>query len=115
MMISGIGPQLTVVAVGLQIYALTGSTLAVAFVGGIALVPMVVAGLWGGMRADAFDRRKVLIISTTVGWLSTAAIAAFAITHMIHLADGGIWDILPYYVAVTINSIAATINGATRM
>jgi hypothetical protein len=51
--ISGIGAQLTVVAVGLQVYDITGSTLAVALVGGIALIPLVVAGLWGGMIADA--------------------------------------------------------------
>lgn len=115
MTISGIGAQLTVVAVGLQIYALTGSTLAVSLVGGIALLPMIVAGLWGGMLADAFDRRRVLIVATVIGWLSTAAIAAVAIIHMLYPSDGGIWDILPYYFAATINSIAATVNGATRM
>jgi hypothetical protein len=51
--ISGIGTQLTIVAVGLQIYDITESTFAVSLVGGIALVPMIVAGLWGGMLADS--------------------------------------------------------------
>src|SRR6202000_2771987 len=61
--ISGIGGQMTIVAVGLQIYHLTGSTFAVALVGGIALVPMIFAGLYGGMLADAFDRRLGMFVS----------------------------------------------------
>lgn len=113
--ISGIGAQLTVVAVGLQIYHLTGSTLAVSLVGGIALLPMVVAGLWGGMLADAFDRRRVLLVSTIAGWVSTVAIAAFAIGHHLGAADGTVLDVLPYYLAATVNAVAATISGATRM
>jgi len=55
--ISGIGGQMTIVAVGLHIYQLTQSTLAVSLVGAFALVPMILAGLYGGMLADAFDRR----------------------------------------------------------
>ena len=78
--ISGIGGQMTIVAVGLHIYELTGSTLAVAMVGVVALVPTVIAGLYGGMLADAFDRRLVLLLSAIVAWGSTAAIAANAIT-----------------------------------
>src|ERR687894_2083871 len=46
--ISNLGAQLTVVAVGLQVYALTGSTLAVGTLGLFALVPLVVLGLYGG-------------------------------------------------------------------
>ncbi len=55
--IAGMGAQLTIVAVGLQVYDITRSTFAVSLVGGFALVPMIVAGLWGGMLADAFDRK----------------------------------------------------------
>ena len=76
--ISGVGAQLTVVAVGLQVYDITQSTLAVSLVGGIALAPMIVAGLWGGMLADAFDRRLVLFVSAIVGWAATAGSAAFS-------------------------------------
>ena len=68
--VSGIGFWVTSVAVGLFIYDITGDTFAVALVGGISLVPMIVAGLWGGMLADAFDRRRVLIASSIVAWPS---------------------------------------------
>ncbi|MEX0863620.1 MAG: MFS transporter [Acidimicrobiia bacterium] len=61
--LSGIGSQLTAVAVGLQVYELSGSTLAVGFVGLAALVPLVVLGLYGGSIVDAHDRRRVLIVT----------------------------------------------------
>jgi hypothetical protein len=60
--ISGIGGQMTIVAVGLHIYQITHSTLAVSLVGAFALIPMVTAGLYGGMLADAFDRRVILLL-----------------------------------------------------
>ncbi|MFM6973879.1 MAG: MFS transporter, partial [Agromyces sp.] len=47
--LTGIGAQLTIVAVGLQIFDITQDTLAVGLVGGIALIPMLIAGPWGGM------------------------------------------------------------------
>jgi MFS family permease len=108
--VSGIGAQLTIVAVGLQIYDISHSTLAVSLVGGIALAPMIIAGLWGGMLADAFDRRTVLIISSLVGWATTLGLIALSIVAAV---DGPppLWL---FYVLTTFNSVAATISGATR-
>ncbi|UOE45794.1 MFS transporter [Agromyces larvae] len=112
--ISGIGAHLTVVAVGLQIYAMTSSTFAVALVGGIALVPMIVAGVWGGMLADAFDRRLVLIVSSLVGWASTIALVVLSAVDAALAADGGRGEVWPFYLVTTVNSVASTISGATR-
>jgi MFS family permease len=104
--VSGIGAQMTIVAVGLEIYHLTDSTFAVALVGVVALVPMIAAGLYGGMLADAFDRRKVLIVSSLVAWGATVGIAALA-----WLRIEVVW---PLYVLSALNAAAATITGATR-
>lgn len=60
-----IGAQLTVVAVPAQIYADTGSSAYVGLTGVFGLVPLVVFGLYGGALADVFDRRTLLIITTT--------------------------------------------------
>ncbi len=60
-----IGAQLTVVAVPAQIYADTGSSAYVGLTGVFGLVPLVVFGLWGGALADVFDRRTILICTTT--------------------------------------------------
>ena len=60
-----VGAQLTVVAVPAQIYAQTGSSAYVGLTGVFGLVPLVVFGLWGGALADVFDRRTLLVVTTT--------------------------------------------------
>ena len=113
--VSGIGAQMSIVAVGLQIYAITQSTFAVGLVGGIALLPMVVAGLWGGMIADVFDRRRVLIVSSLAGWVSTLGLVALSVWELrVHGAGGGHVPVWPFYMVTTINAVAATISNATR-
>lgn len=109
--ISGIGAWMTMVAVGLQIYDITGDTFAVALVGGISLVPMIIAGLWGGMLADAFDRRKVLLISSVVAWLSVLGLVVLAFVDAAYIERPPVW---PFYVFTTLNAIAATISSTTR-
>lgn len=110
-LVSGIGAQMTIVAVGLQIYERTGSSLAVGLVGGIALLPTVVAGLWGGMVADAFDRRTVLILSSSAGWLSIAGLIALT---LLDLVLGRPIDLWVLYALTTVNAMAATISSTTR-
>jgi hypothetical protein len=105
-LIAGIGGQMTIVAVGLEIYAITGSTFAVALVGVIALVPMILAGLYGGMLVDAFDRRTVLFASATLAWLSTIGIAA--------LAWAGAEQVWALYILTAVNSVAVTVTGTAR-
>lgn len=108
--ISGIGAQLTIVAVGLQVYDITRDTFAVAMVGAIGLIPMIVAGLWGGMLADAFDRKLVLIGSALIGWTSTIGLALIAWLDTT-LTHPPVW---PLYVLATLGSVAATVQSTTR-
>ncbi|MFG6504194.1 MFS transporter [Microbacterium sp. P05] len=104
--LAGLGGQLTVVAVMLHVFALTGDTFAVAMIAVAGLLPMVIAGLYGGMLADAFDRRTVALSAATVTFASTALLAALAWT-------GGetVWWL---YVLSIINSAANSIVLATR-
>ncbi|AKU15314.1 MFS transporter [Luteipulveratus mongoliensis] len=67
--LSGIGAQLATVAIGLQVYDITGSTFAVGLVGLCALVPLVVMGLYGGALVDAHDRRTVALVAGVVLWI----------------------------------------------
>ena len=68
---SWIGSRLTFVAIPFQIYDLTGSTLAVGLIGLAELVPLLTLSLFGGAIADAFDRRKLLLIAESLLALTT--------------------------------------------
>jgi MFS family permease len=104
--VSNLGAQLTVVAVGLQVYDLTGSTLAVGTLGVFALVPLVVLGLYGGALVDHYDRRRVSLLASGVLWLVTAAIALQA------WLDVGSVELL--YGLVALQSAAFAINNPAR-
>jgi MFS family permease len=104
--VAGIGAQLTLVAVGLEIYDITKSTFAVALVGVVSLVPMIIAGLYGGMLADAFDRRIVAILASVVAWVTTACIALHAYL--------GLDNVILLYVLTTVDAVAATIINTSR-
>ena len=106
--VSGIGAQMSIVAVGLQIYDMTESSFAVGLVGGIALAPMIAAGLWGGMLADVFDRRSLL------AWGSILGLVALAAWDAALAADGVRAPVWPFYVVTTLNAVAATVSSATR-
>lgn len=62
--VTTIGAQLTVVAVPVQIYTITHNSAYVGLAGIFGLVPLIGFGLWGGALADAFDRRKLLLITS---------------------------------------------------
>ena len=65
-----LGGGVVQVALPFQIYELTGSTLAVAALSFVELVPLVTLTLLGGALADALDRRR-LLIWTQVGMAVT--------------------------------------------
>lgn len=104
--ISGIGGQLTIVAVGLHIYSITHSTFAVSLVGGFALIPMIIFGLYGGMLADAFDRKLILTIAAFAAWGSTISLMMLALAHV-----ETVW---PFYLLTTLNAVAATVLQTVR-
>ncbi|MGA0568703.1 MFS transporter [Rathayibacter sp. KR2-224] len=105
--VSGIGGQMTIVAIGLQVYDLTGSTLAVSGVALFALAPMVFFGIYGGMLADVVDRRVLALAAGIAAWGSTLCIALLAWFHV-----DNVWLL---YLLATLNSVAATVISSTRM
>ena len=67
-----IGSMLTQVAVPVQIYALTRSSLYVGFFGLAGLVPIIVFGLYGGAIADVVDRGRLYFWASIGTWLDDA-------------------------------------------
>jgi MFS family permease len=71
--VSGIGNQITRVALPFQVYVLTGSTLAIGALTLFQLVPILLFALGAGSLADAVDRRRLLMV-TQLGLAACSAL-----------------------------------------
>lgn len=100
------GIQLTAVAVPVEMYEISGSSLWVGLIGIAAFVPLLVFGLWGGALADAHDRRKVLLATAAVLWASTLGLVAQAVL--------GVGSPLLLLALVAVQSVAFAISSPTR-
>src|SRR5919112_5847290 len=69
--VSFFGFQFTSVAVPVEMFSITHSSAWVGLLGIAGLVPLLIFGLWGGAAADVVDRRRLLLASSTLAWLST--------------------------------------------
>ena len=71
-LISYFGSMITYVAVPFQIKELTGSYVAVAISGLVEILPLIIFGLYGGVLADALDRKKLIWVTELLSLLFTA-------------------------------------------
>ncbi|WP_189080411.1 MFS transporter [Mangrovihabitans endophyticus] len=77
--VSFFGFQFTSVAVPVEMFAITRSSGWVGLLGVAGLVPLLIFGLWGGAAADVVDRRRLLLASSTLAWLSTVGLLVQAV------------------------------------
>lgn len=103
---STVGFAVTSVAIALEIYALTGSAGAVGLVGLVSVVPLVVGGLYGGVIADTYDRRRVALAATLGMWLVTVLIALHAWLN--------IHSVTVLYTLIAVESLLQPINQSAR-
>ena len=82
-MFAAIAFQMVGVAVGWQMYALTGSAFDLGLVGLVQFLPATVLILVAGQLADRYDRRRILQICQMVEGLSAAALAVGSLTGWI--------------------------------
>ncbi|HUJ76484.1 MAG TPA: MFS transporter [bacterium] len=68
--------QMQAVAVGWQMYALTGSPLQLGLVGLAQFIPVVLLALFVGHAADRYDRKRIVRACQTLESLAAAALAA---------------------------------------
>jgi ENTS family enterobactin (siderophore) exporter len=66
---------LTLVAAPLQIYQMTGSTLAVGLLGLVQLPVLVIGSFLGGSLADSYDRRRLLLFANVALAATSGALA----------------------------------------
>jgi ENTS family enterobactin (siderophore) exporter len=104
--VSAVGSQLTLVAVSLEVYRLTQDSFYVGLLSVFALVPLVFGGLLGGSIADSHNRRTVVLLATSVLWLTTGLIALQSWLQL-----GNVWVL---YLLVALQSGAQAINQPAR-
>jgi MFS family permease len=74
--ISDLGSMITFVAIPVQTFQITGSSLYVGLLGVAEFVPMLLLALVGGALADAFDRRRLVMIAEIGALVVVAGLVA---------------------------------------
>ncbi|MDX6572172.1 MAG: hypothetical protein QOC86_1328, partial [Gaiellales bacterium] len=96
-----LGSMLTFVAIPYQVYALTGSSLAVGLLGLAELVPVLTLGLLGGALADVIDRRRLVLLSelalmamsAALVWNSTLRHPSVVAIFAVSVVAAGAWSL----------------------
>ncbi len=74
--------QIESVAIGWQVYELTGSALALGYTGLAQFLPFVAFALVGGQVADRVDRRAILVVCQSVMLLCSLLLLSFTLGHV---------------------------------
>ncbi len=82
-MVSITGTGMQTVAQGWLVLSLTGSGVALGVTVALQFLPLLLFGLWGGLIADRFDKRRTLVIAQVVP-------AALALTMFALVATGAV-------------------------
>ena len=83
--VSSLGARFQFVAVLWWVWELTGSETALGFISLARFVPILLFGLFGGVIADRFDRRRALIASQVLLMGTSTSLAALAWTDHVTL------------------------------
>ena len=78
-LVSETGSQIALVAVYVQVFALTGSAAAVGLVGLAQLIPLALAAVLGGPLIDSHDRRRLLLVAQCGQALASGVLLAGAL------------------------------------
>ncbi|MFC5741385.1 MFS transporter [Dyella tabacisoli] len=81
---SSFGMQMLSVAVGWQIYAITGRALDLGLIGLVQFFPSVLLALPAGHMADQFVRRRIVLFGQIVEWIAIALLAGMTLLHAIN-------------------------------
>ena len=82
---TGVANGLQQAIVSWQVYELSGDVLQLGIVGLFRFIPALLMVLIGGAVADAYDRRKVMLIAQTVPFAATAAMVLAIANHAVSL------------------------------
>ncbi|MEV0550761.1 enterobactin transporter EntS [Nocardia salmonicida] len=106
-LVSVLGLGLLMVALPLQVYQLTGSTLQVAGIATTTAAALFVGSLAGGVIADRYDRRNV------IQWSRSAAGSGFLILGINAVLPDPMLSVI--YLAAVIDGLAGGVSGSALM
>ncbi|HWP24276.1 MAG TPA: MFS transporter [Candidatus Binatia bacterium] len=79
LLLSSLGSQFTQVAMAWQIYELTNSPFQIGLIGLVRALPQMTILLFGGLLADAINRRRLMMITQASLFFVSATLALFAL------------------------------------
>jgi MFS family permease len=88
------------------VLSLTGSGVAVGLTTALQFLPMLLFGAWGGLLADRFSKRRLLIVTQTV--MALPALALFAVSAT------GVVTVAMVYAAVFARGAVNAVDNPTR-
>jgi MFS family permease len=91
-LMAALAMQMQGVAVGWQVYALTGSALHLGYVGLVQFLPALLMAPLTGHAADRFDRKRILLLSYATLVISTALLLTMTLSG--HPSVAGIYGVL---------------------
>jgi MFS family permease len=105
-LVSTCGTMLRFVAVPYHVYVLTDSPLAVGLIGLFQAGPLIAFSLWGGVVADAFDRRR-LLLATQTGLAIVSVVLAVG-------TGAGVATVPFLYVMTAVGATLSALDGPAR-
>ncbi len=102
-LLSSVGTWTQTVAQGWLVRELTASTAMIGFVSFAGSFPQVAFSLFGGVYADLFNRRKLLVATEAAQTLSAAALGALVL-----LRDWRLWEGLSLGAVIAITFVSET-------
>lgn len=105
-MVSSFGQSLQGLTNLWLIFIITGSALHLGLTGLTRAIPLVVFSLVGGVVADRFERKKIIVFSQVWSGLITMALAGLAFTNLID-----VWHI---YLAGFLGSAVSSLSGPAQ-
>ena len=100
------GSQMQFVAINWHVYLLTKSAFALGLVGLFRGVPIIVCSLAGGVVADAFDRRRTMVVTQAVMLFTAAMLTAATLS--------GLESVWPIYILSALSAAAQAFDTPAR-
>jgi MFS family permease len=100
------GTQLVGLAQGWLVYRLTGSALDLGLLGAATAVPNILMSLFGGVVADRFDKRRIILVTSVLNAILLFALAALDASGVVQ-----VWHVM---AIAAVSSVIAGIEWPTR-